>query len=91
MRARYTPFLSNEHGWVVLDWDHMDYCRLPDDKGKSKVLEWPNRAAVEGYLNNCYIAWARWEKTGEGEVPFGWRPRRESSPYDNGLPFPHMP
>jgi hypothetical protein len=83
------------NGWALLDWDAMELCSLPQEvtteTGKTTAyvqLTWKSRASAEGWLRRCYLAWAKWEKDGGGEVPANWRPRREFSPYSNGLPFP---
>jgi hypothetical protein len=87
MRTRYTPW-ARPHvigGWVLLDWQQMEYCSLPDKDGKSRLLEWNSRAAAEAFLQNCYITWALWEKDGGGKPPEGWRPQPEGpSPYSLG-------
>lgn len=94
MRTRYMPW-QTATGWALLDWDEMELCSLPHTvktkqgpKTTFIPLAWTSRAAAEAWLTNCYLAWAKWEKDGGGQAPANWRPRREFSPYSNGLPFP---
>ena len=89
MRTRYMPWQTGKEGaWVLLDWRLMDFCSLPKEGGGRIPLTWTNRAAALAWLQKCYGIWAVWEKDGGGEVPAGWRPIKEPSPYDCGLPLP---
>lgn len=88
MAARFTPFLTPDRRcWVIFDWQLFAYCTLDDGIGNRLPLEWSSRNAADAWLQKCYQRWATWERDGGGVVPANWRPRREPSPYSNGLPF----
>lgn len=94
MRTRYMPW-QTANGWALLDWHEMELCGLAHEvktptgtQTTNTQLTWKNRAAAEAWLRRCYLVWAKWERDGGGTPPANWRPRREPSPYSNGLPFP---
>lgn len=93
MLHRYTPFLTTDRDWAIIDWQMNALCSLPpEEEGRRALpLRWNFRSQAVGWLQTCYLTWHLWEGGDPGgEPPDGWRPRPwpSPSPYDCGLPFP---
>lgn len=72
----------------ILDLELYDYCALVDDQGGVKPLEWYTKHGAQAWLNRCFVTWLEWDRTGEGQTPRNWRPRRpQISPFDPGIQY----
>jgi hypothetical protein len=90
MLHRYTPFLTTDHDWAIIDWEMNALCTLPPSEEEGGLpLRWNLKQQAVDWLQTCYLTWHLWEGGDPGGTPPDrWRPRPwPAEPYDNGMPL----